>query len=98
MVITLWLSAVLNFHCDWPGKLLHCLAMKPKDGTDQMGVFRELILASYGSLDVDSALLHVCWQAAVLKEKPQTKAWPCDLLTVGSIDHHCHFSTHFYTT
>ena len=79
---------MLNFHSDWPDKLLHCLTLKPEDGTDQMEVFWELILASYGGLDVDGALLHACWQAALQKEKPQTKAWPCDLLIMGRVDHH----------
>jgi hypothetical protein len=63
-----------------------------------MGIFRELILASYGGLDVDGALLHACWKAALLKQKPQTKTWPCDLLIMGRVDHHRHFSTHVYTT
>ena len=94
----LWLSAVLDFHRDGSGKLVHILASKPEDWTDGVGVLRELILASYRGLDVDGALLHACWQAALRDVEPQAIAWPCDLLIVGRVDHHSHFPTHFHTT
>lgn len=52
---------MLDFHCDWSGKLLHSLTTKPDDGTDQMRVLREFILTIKRGLNVDGALLHAWW-------------------------------------
>ena len=54
----LWFGTVLHLDGDWFSEFAQGLALKPKDSTDKMCIFRKLIMTSSGDHDLDSALVH----------------------------------------
>ena len=57
----LWFGTVLNLNGDWFSELAQRLALKPKDSTDKMSIFRKLIMTGSGGHDLNSTLVHTIW-------------------------------------
>ena len=93
----LFTATMLDLNCNRPSEGALWFTAQPEDGTNQMWVLRELILASKRSLDVDSTLLHALWQAVLMNMKLQTKAFPLEKLTMWRMHYNTCFPTFFYT-